>query len=164
MPKIIKPGKKEFIGTCKRCGCEFSYTLDELKAQYPLKFVHCPECNEEYYHPDQNTDSESLNDWVTRKVLEGQVKSYKENQCPVCGFEMVKDTSIVLTTYPPQYRWDCPHCGHSETRYEYTPKYKIDPVSDNDWSYHPTITSTNTGTGCEYKIPVSSECSENTLI
>ena len=165
MPKVIKSGKKEFITVCNRCGCEFTYTLDELLANYPLKYVKCPDCGNECHHPDQNSlESNDWNDWIPREALKEISKSYKDNQCPVCGFQMVKDTSVVLTTYPPQYRWFCPHCGHSETRYEHTLEYKTAPVSADDWSYHPTITKTNTGTGCEYKIPVSSECSENTLI
>ena len=71
--KVIKPGKKDFIGNCRRCGCEFSYTLEELMAQYPLKFVNCPECGDEYYHPDQSVEykpvmynsTEVKPDWVT---------------------------------------------------------------------------------------------------
>ena len=131
--KIIKPGKKEFIGTCSRCGCEFSYTLEELKAQYPLKYVLCPECDKEYYHPDQNICEENLSDYITRKSLEDSKNKNEElideifhrltfpkdsYTCPKCGHVLVKDTSVVLTTYPPQYRWDCPNCGHSETHYE----------------------------------------------
>ena len=49
MPKVIKSGKKEFIVSCRQCGCVFSYTLEELKAQYPLD-IYCPECGNRYYH------------------------------------------------------------------------------------------------------------------
>lgn len=54
MPKVIKHGKKEFVGICDRCGCKFSYTINELKAQYPLKYIRCPDCGDEYYHPNQD--------------------------------------------------------------------------------------------------------------
>ena len=31
--------------------------------------------------------------------------------CPKCGEAAEVDTSIVLTSIPPQYNWYCPHCG-----------------------------------------------------
>jgi transcription elongation factor Elf1 len=32
-------------------------------------------------------------------------------ECPKCGGVAVIDSSIVLTSYPPQYEWFCPDCG-----------------------------------------------------
>lgn len=32
--------------------------------------------------------------------------------CENCGNKAVVDTSVVLTTYPPQYSYSCPTCGH----------------------------------------------------
>lgn len=34
-------------------------------------------------------------------------------KCPKCGGNVRKNLSIVLTSYPPQYRYDCEKCGHS---------------------------------------------------
>ena len=48
--KIIKPGKKSFIATCRVCGCKFEYTIDELTAS---NCVYCPECGRYVYHEDQ---------------------------------------------------------------------------------------------------------------
>ena len=31
--------------------------------------------------------------------------------CPECGGEAEADVSVVLTTYPGQYNYHCPHCG-----------------------------------------------------
>ena len=108
MPKVIKPGKKEFIGTCGRCGCEFSYTLEELKAQYPLN-ISCPECGREYYHPDQSSSSnETLGEEIKDSFITG---------CPVCGGQMVVDDSVVLPSNPPQYLWRCQKCGHTESHF-----------------------------------------------
>ena len=79
MAKVIKPGKKEFIGNCNRCGCEFSYTLEELKAQYPLKFIHCPECGDEYYHPDQSSSSnETMVDYPFEKEINDLLGVFKQ--------------------------------------------------------------------------------------
>lgn len=138
MPKIIKPGKKEFIGTCSRCGCEFSYTLKELDAIYPYKYVHCPECGDKYYHPDQsNNYDETIEDYDFEKEIKDslgifkQFKQFSEGKhiddsdwshnpavtksCPVCGEIMTVDDSAILTSNPPQYWWRCPKCGHSES-------------------------------------------------
>ena len=33
--------------------------------------------------------------------------------CPKCGELVSVDTSVVLTSYPPQYSYCCPHCKHT---------------------------------------------------
>ena len=80
MPKVIKPGKKEFIGNCRQCGCEFSYTLEELMEQYhPIKFIHCPECGDEYYHPDQsNSSNDNIDDYMSRIQIQDSLKIFKQ--------------------------------------------------------------------------------------
>lgn len=32
--------------------------------------------------------------------------------CKKCGSEVVVDASIVLTSLPPQYHYECPNCGN----------------------------------------------------
>lgn len=56
--EVIKHGKKRFIATCSRCGCVFAYTLGELKGRYPLKTIHCPDCDAEVYHKNQDENTE----------------------------------------------------------------------------------------------------------
>lgn len=34
----------------------------------------------------------------------------KKNICPDCGTELIKDESVVLTSYPPQFKYECPKC------------------------------------------------------
>ena len=56
MIKIIIPGKQEFIATCNKCGCKFSYELSDLKKDithyaFDLNVVECPCCKERYIHP-----------------------------------------------------------------------------------------------------------------
>ena len=46
MIKIIKDGQKEFIKTCNKCGCEFSYNLDDLYYDQ----VKCPCCENKVWH------------------------------------------------------------------------------------------------------------------
>ena len=35
--------------------------------------------------------------------------------CEHCGKKASVDTSMVLTSYPPQYNYHCPHCGHNSS-------------------------------------------------
>lgn len=44
--KIIKDGTTEFEATCPRCGCEFSYELEDIIVDSLL----CPCCKEKIYH------------------------------------------------------------------------------------------------------------------
>ena len=47
--------------------------------------------------------------------------------CPKCGSRRVAmDVSCVLTTYPPQYRYECFDCGHTWTGFETT---QIGPIT-----------------------------------
>lgn len=32
-------------------------------------------------------------------------------ECPVCGKKIYKRVDIVLTSYPPTYRYECKSCG-----------------------------------------------------
>lgn len=38
-------------------------------------------------------------------------------QCPKCGGGMCKNLMITLTTWPPQYEYQCDKCGHTEYQY-----------------------------------------------
>ena len=58
MIKIIKAGQKEFIGFCDRCGCEFTYELDDLKLSCSSDKVNCPTCGKDYYHSTKNKEHE----------------------------------------------------------------------------------------------------------
>lgn len=79
MPKVIKPGKKEFIGNCRQCGCEFSYTLEELEAQYPFNSVPCPECGYRCYHPDQsNSSNETIEDYASKIAIQDSLSVFKQ--------------------------------------------------------------------------------------
>ena len=40
-----------------------------------------------------------------------------EVACPYCGAPIYKDLTVVLATYPPQYRYFCKECGWSDTAY-----------------------------------------------
>lgn len=37
--------------------------------------------------------------------------------CPACGQPLYKRTDMVLTTYPPQYRYECLYCHWVGTSY-----------------------------------------------
>ena len=46
---------------------------------------------------------------------EQKIDFFKEKKiCPICGNELIKYTSMVLTTCPPQYNYECTNCGYIE--------------------------------------------------
>ena len=93
MPKVIKHGKKEFVGICDRCGCKFSYTINELKAQYPLKYIRCPDCGDEYYHPNQdNSQATFIYDKAPAPLFD-----YSKTALP----SYIPPTTITSTPWPP---------------------------------------------------------------
>lgn len=38
-------------------------------------------------------------------------------QCPKCGGGMCKDLTMMLTTYPPKYMYQCCKCGYTESQF-----------------------------------------------
>ena len=52
MITIIKEGKKVFKTKCNRCGCEFSYQLEDLDIALK-QYTYCPCCNNQCYHKNQ---------------------------------------------------------------------------------------------------------------
>lgn len=42
-------------------------------------------------------------------------KLAKPIRCPNCGEIVQVDTSMILTSNPPQYKWECPKCGRTGT-------------------------------------------------
>lgn len=56
MKTIIKEGKKEFIGRCKNCGCEFKYELEDIS----FSSVQCPFCYSSVVHNDQTVDIDDV--------------------------------------------------------------------------------------------------------
>ena len=39
-------------------------------------------------------------------------------QCPRCGDGMCRNEMVVLTSYPPQYEYQCDKCGYIEYQYK----------------------------------------------
>lgn len=54
------------------------------------------------------------------KILPTNV--YIEYALCECGEVLVKNTDIVLTTYPIKYIYTCPKCGYRETSHDDYPK------------------------------------------
>ena len=55
--KIIVEGKDEFYLTCDKCGCGFTYELEDISLVSPT--VYCPKCNKALIHPDQQNSRNS---------------------------------------------------------------------------------------------------------
>ncbi len=55
MKTVIKEGNKLFEAICPKCGCHFSYELEDLKDSWvTCWYTLCPECGTECRHPDQS--------------------------------------------------------------------------------------------------------------
>lgn len=39
--EILQHGDEKFVATCHRCGCKFTYEVEDIDAYGE---VHCPEC------------------------------------------------------------------------------------------------------------------------
>jgi DNA-directed RNA polymerase subunit RPC12/RpoP len=52
MPEIIKRGCDKFTADCTKCGCNYSYRLDELHHSYVTgtDYVACPQCGKQHIH------------------------------------------------------------------------------------------------------------------
>lgn len=95
MIKIIKPGKDTFEGICPKCGCEFTYELNNVEYGY----VNCPyeNCDGKIYHPKQ--DIKSSTRLTRREKAEVKIPKYAWRFLP----EVTKDARI--TGYKPR-RYD----------------------------------------------------------
>lgn len=63
-------------------------------------------------------------------IKEKEVKCVmKRLYCDKCGTEM-RHTGLVLTTYPEQYPYECPQCGHNVTVFDRYPRIDYVEVED----------------------------------
>ena len=109
MIKIIKEGKKEFIATCRTCGCQFSYELNDIH----ISGVSCPYCGHLVVHPEysqsKNKDSNIVPlpyrpdnlyiDYINNCVEQDAVKTSIANVEPELKtkFEAFKESEISVT-------------------------------------------------------------------
>lgn len=68
--KIIKSGKQTFEVVCSKCGCKFSYELEDVH----LFGVTCPECGCNILHPNQRDKDEDDEEWENFPNLDGYIK------------------------------------------------------------------------------------------
>ena len=71
MVTIITPGLTTFTGQCSRCGCVFSYQLEDLKIWCVTPQLPCPTCGTAYLHPSQASYEQSLNSISTTDSTKG---------------------------------------------------------------------------------------------
>ena len=50
------------------------------------------------------------------EVINNSIREITDIECPKCGKLLWKRTDVVLTTYPPKYRYEC-ECGWSGVSY-----------------------------------------------
>lgn len=70
MIKVIESGNKEFIAVCSKCGCKFSYKLEDVFGGG----LNCPECGGYVVHPRQDTTP----------TIDDMIVNYCNSQTPRC--------------------------------------------------------------------------------
>lgn len=66
-------------------------------------------------HRDLPDEEEYIKLYRPQMDLELNIKSEPRYRCPKCSGIMRKCCDFVLTTYPPQYRYECDDCDYSTT-------------------------------------------------
>ena len=66
-------------------------------------------------HRDLPDEEEYVKLYRPQMDLALNIKSEPKYRCPKCGGIMRKCCDFVLTTYPPQYRYECDDCDYSTT-------------------------------------------------
>ena len=57
--EVIKHGKQTFKEVCSRCGCEFTYQLEDLKEDiFHNHYVKCPDCQTKISHKNEVKNKE----------------------------------------------------------------------------------------------------------
>ena len=72
MKEILKHGANKFIGTCNICGCQFSYSLQDLTVGGG-NCLYCPECDHIVVHSlnnrvEENTGARDINEVIDSEV------------------------------------------------------------------------------------------------
>lgn len=112
--KIIKDGTTKFEATCPRCGCEFSYELEDIIVDR----LSCPCCGETIYHKKRNNydttttpskpyNPHQINDLVYRpqKFPDWATKTDNSSGCEGCPSNLKYLTAPYVGDSPCQW---CP--------------------------------------------------------
>lgn len=118
MIKIIKPGnKKEYIKTCPKCGCEFSYELEDISylhitcpcckysmqhseldnSKEPNYCLNDDECNTLGQHPDHTIELTTATQ-KDKNIVAGDIPVFNIPKCPHCGASYFREGSSSTTT------------------------------------------------------------------
>lgn len=97
MKTIIKEGKKEFIGRCKHCGCEFKYELSDVS----IGSVYCPCCSNPVYHPDQSEQDDTKRCRLGTVITTYPPKYIDDIDIPssLCRSDSSQTDNTITTTY-----------------------------------------------------------------
>lgn len=124
MIKIIKEGHKQFQGTCFKCGCEYTYELEDIKDDC----VKCPQCGAFNTHmPRANVILPPPDPYIGQLKVQFDVKDNNQynNPCGTCSYyQRLKAGEIYVGDTP------CTWCQYNPFRVTCTNVY--------------TATSTNT--------------------
>ena len=121
--------KSNKVVTCNDC-VNYQKTLlkyDDGSPVYDCPFAHdwCESntpintlCDNDY-----ESRKETMQDWEeysvqNERITTGSIQWEKVDvRCPKCGEPIYKNTTEILTSYPPQYQYKCFKCGWWGTAY-----------------------------------------------
>lgn len=96
--KIIKEGKKEYYMTCHKCGCEFTYELEDINYNSSVK---CPCCSDNLYHKRYNITITNPIDYIPTIPCINQNSTGEDssNPCATCDWhKKIKGTTYIGDT------------------------------------------------------------------
>ena len=110
MIKIIKRGHKQFRDTCYKCGCEYTYELEDVKDDC----VKCPQCGASNVHmPRANAILPPPDPYIGQITVTPNVKDNNQsiNPCGNCNFyKQLMSRQIYIGDTP------CTWCQHNPFR------------------------------------------------
>lgn len=94
MIKIIEQGQKTFTRTCDRCGCKFSYELEDLVG---MDSIYCPCCSKCLIHIGPGTQKIDLEKLDTHTITFPSNQKY--NYATTTGGQYIDPNTSTTTAF-----------------------------------------------------------------
>lgn len=119
MIKIIEEGHKQFSNTCFKCGCKYTYELEDVDTKTDC--VKCPQCGANNVHlPRANAIPPEPTPYIGQVALPLYVKDNNQynNPCGTCSYyQRLKAGEIYVGDTP------CTWCQYNPFKVTYTNVY-----------------------------------------
>lgn len=127
MIKIIKEGHKQYRNTCFKCGCEYTYELEDVDTKTDC--VKCPRCGANNVHlPRANAIPSEPTPYIGQITMPSDVKDNNQfnNPCGNCDFyKQLMSGQIYVGDSP------CTWCEHNPLKITCTNVYTATNTNTN---------------------------------